>query len=123
MPDKGHGIAALADPTKALDVSDGSVINCIYIYSGTGDWFVATPVSGFTDILEDIMPVTLNPQYVVDNKKIPKAILLSIDEWEQIVKELEELEDIRAYDAAKAGPQDSLPFEQAISEILEKGKD
>ncbi|MDZ7832269.1 MAG: hypothetical protein U5L07_11000 [Desulfobacterales bacterium] len=63
------------------------------------------------------MTVILNPQYVVDNKKNPRGVLLSIEEWEQVVDELEELEDIRAYDAAKAGPQDSLPFEQAVREI------
>jgi len=69
------------------------------------------------------MTVILNPQYVVDNKKKPRGVLLSIEEWEQVVEELEELEDIRAYDAAKAGPQDSLPFEEAVREIREKEKD
>lgn len=68
------------------------------------------------------MPVALNPQYVVDNEKNTKAVLLSIEEWEQVIEELEELEDLRAYDAAKAGPQDSVPFEQAVSEIHQKGK-
>lgn len=81
------------------------------------------PPTGFTDILEDIMAVTLNPQYVVDNQKNPKGVLLSIEEWEQVVEELEELEDIRAYDAAKAACQDSIPFEQAVSEIPGKDKD
>lgn len=69
------------------------------------------------------MAVTLNPQYIVDNQKNPKGVLLSMEEWEQVVEELEELEDIRAYDAAKAGPQDSLTFEQAVSEIRGKEKD
>jgi PHD/YefM family antitoxin component YafN of YafNO toxin-antitoxin module len=68
------------------------------------------------------MAVMLNPQYVVDKEKKPKAVLLTISEWEQIVEDLEELDDIRAYDAAKAGPQDTILFEQAVREIEEESK-
>jgi hypothetical protein len=32
---------------------------------------------------------------------------------------LEELDDIRAYDQAKAGQQETIPFEQAVREIQE----
>ncbi len=42
------------------------------------------------------MSLTLNPQYVIDNKKKPKAVLLSIKEWKEVVDALEELDDIRA---------------------------
>jgi len=63
------------------------------------------------------MTITFNPHYVVDEKKKPKAVLLSIKEWEEIVNALEELDDIRAYDVAKAGDPESIPFEQAIREI------
>jgi PHD/YefM family antitoxin component YafN of YafNO toxin-antitoxin module len=65
--------------------------------------------------------VRLRPQYVVDRNKQPKAVLLSAREWERVLEELEELDDIRAYDEAKAGPQDAIPFEQAVRE-LEKGR-
>ncbi len=68
------------------------------------------------------MAVMLNPQYVVDKDQNPKAVLLTISEWEHIVEELEELDDIRAYDAAKAAPQDTIPFEQAVREIEEESK-
>ena len=37
----------------------------------------------------------------------------------RIVEELEELDDIRAYDEAKSGPQDAVPFERAVREIQE----
>jgi len=43
--------------------------------------------------------------------------MLPIAEWERILDELEELDDIRAYDAAKSGPQESVSFEQAVCEI------
>jgi PHD/YefM family antitoxin component YafN of YafNO toxin-antitoxin module len=61
--------------------------------------------------------LTLHPQYVTDNKEHHQAVLLPYSEWKQVVEELEELDDIRAYDAAKAGPQDSMPFDQALQEL------
>ena len=69
------------------------------------------------------MTIKLNPQYVVDKEQHTKAVLLSIEEWHQIIKELEELDEIRAYDAAKSGSNKSIPFEQAVREIQEKYKE
>ena len=64
--------------------------------------------------------VTVHPEYIVDEDKHTKAILLPIVEWEQIVNELEELDDIRAYDKAMASPEESVPFDQAVREIQEE---
>jgi hypothetical protein len=61
--------------------------------------------------------VTLHPEYVVDEKQHRKAVLLPVAEWVQIVAELDELDDIRAYDAAKERPGEKLQFEQAVREI------
>ncbi len=61
--------------------------------------------------------VTVHPEYVVDEQQNRKAVLLPAAEWEQIVSELEELDDIRAYDAAQQHVGDRLPFEQAVREI------
>ena len=66
--------------------------------------------------------IPLHPQYVVDEEQRPQAILLPVSEWEQIMEELDELDDIRAYDEAKAGPQEAVDFEQAVREI-EDGSD
>jgi len=60
---------------------------------------------------------TVHPQYVVDENQQRKAVLLPLETWEQILEELEELEDIRAVDRAKAGTQERIPFEQAVREI------
>ena len=46
-------------------------------------------------------------------------MLLPVAEWKQVVEELEELDDIRAYGEAKATPQESISFEQAMREIAE----
>ena len=63
------------------------------------------------------MGVILNPQYVVDNEHSTKAVILSIEEWNQVLEALEELEDIRAYDAAKAESQETVLFEEAVRQI------
>ncbi len=60
--------------------------------------------------------VTLHPEFVIA-KKQRKAVMLPISEWERILDDLEELDDIRAYDTATSGPQDAVPFEQAVCEI------
>ncbi len=61
----------------------------------------------------------LNPTYVVDAKQRRKSVLLSVAQWKRVVAELEELDDIRAYDAAKSAASESVPFEQAVCEIKE----
>ena len=63
--------------------------------------------------------VKVNPQYVVDDKQQRKAVLISLEDWKRILEDLEELDDIRAYDKAKTGPQDTVSFEQAVREIKE----
>ena len=63
--------------------------------------------------------VLVHPKYVVGKDKHPKAVLLPVSEWKQVVNELEELDDIRSYDKAKASLQDSIPFNQAVREIQE----
>ncbi len=63
----------------------------------------------------------IHPEYIVDGNQNKKAVILPISEWEQILDDVEELEDIRAYDAAKAETSESIPFDQAVDEIR-KGK-
>ena len=63
--------------------------------------------------------VTLHPEFVIDEKKNTKAVLLSFPEWEGVVAELAELDDIRAFDTAKSSAETSIPFDQAVREIRE----
>ena len=62
---------------------------------------------------------TVHALYVVDENQQRKAVLIPLAEWERSIDDLEELDDIRAYDKAKAGPQDTVPFEQAVREMEE----
>ena len=61
--------------------------------------------------------VRLHPEYVVDDQDKRKAVVLPVEEWEKVMDELEELEDIRLYDVAKREAGVAVPFEQAIKEI------
>ena len=55
--------------------------------------------------------------FVIDDKGHPIGVILDIAEYRKLMEEIEELESIRAYDAAKAAKDEAVPFEQAISEI------
>ena len=59
----------------------------------------------------------LKERYIVDNNGTRVAVILEIEDYHKLLEELEELESIRAYDAAKASGDKSLPFEKAVTEI------
>ncbi len=55
--------------------------------------------------------------FIVDDKGNRTAIILDMAEYEKLMEEIEELEAIRAYDAAIASGDEAIPFEQAVNEI------
>lgn len=61
--------------------------------------------------------VTLHEQFVVDKDGNQMAVLLEIQEYSKLLEALEELESIKAYDAAKSSGDEAIPFDQAIKEI------
>jgi hypothetical protein len=65
---------------------------------------------------EGDMP-TIKERYVVDKDGKRIGVILDWEDYRKLLEELEELESIRAYDAAKASGDEAIPFEQAISEI------
>ncbi|MBT8420501.1 MAG: hypothetical protein KJO08_06530 [Gammaproteobacteria bacterium] len=52
-----------------------------------------------------------HPAYVIDENHNKTSVLLSIGEWEEIVRAIEELADIRAYDDAKRLKEAGILFE------------
>jgi len=56
-------------------------------------------------------------RFIKDSKGRKVSVVLPIEDFRKIQKELEELESIRAYDAAKASGDVVIPFQQAVSEI------
>ncbi|HXS55619.1 MAG TPA: hypothetical protein VN726_05820 [Hanamia sp.] len=62
--------------------------------------------------------VPINPQIIKDEAGRSLGVFLTTTEFQQLLDELEELEDIKAYDEAKGRENDdSIPFRQAIDEI------
>lgn len=56
-------------------------------------------------------------RYLVDAEGNRVAVMLDLDTYRRLVEAEEELEDIRAYDAAKAVNDEAVPFDQALAEI------
>lgn len=61
--------------------------------------------------------MVMKTQYITDTTGKKVSVILPIKDYEKIMDELEELEDIKAYDRAKARKSEVVPFEQAIKEI------
>lgn len=66
---------------------------------------------------EAVSMITLHERFVVDKDGTHTAALLDIEEYHKLLEELEELESLRAYDAAKSSGDDAVSFEQSIEEI------
>jgi hypothetical protein len=59
----------------------------------------------------------MKTQYITDTKGKKTGVILSIRDYEKILEDLEELEDIKAYDRAKSRISEPIPFDQALKEI------
>ena len=61
-------------------------------------------------------------QFLTNEKGERIAVVIGIEEYEKLLEELEELEDIRAFDEAEASGETPIPFDQAIAEIKRSRK-
>ena len=59
----------------------------------------------------------MKTQFITDDTGKKLSVILPIKDYEKILDELEELEDIKAYDRAKARKSDPVPFERAVKEL------
>ena len=59
----------------------------------------------------------LQEQCLTDREGNRVKVVLDMDQFQQMLEELEELDDIRAYDAAKASGDEAIPLEQAMAEV------
>lgn len=53
--------------------------------------------------------IIVHEEYLVDEAGNRKAVVLPLTAWRKIKEELEELDDIRAYDEVKAQPSEPIP--------------
>jgi PHD/YefM family antitoxin component YafN of YafNO toxin-antitoxin module len=63
---------------------------------------------------------TIQPQFITDNKGKKISVILPLKDFNAIMQELEELEDIKAYDKAKKSKEDSVPIDLAFKMIESK---
>jgi len=64
------------------------------------------------------MKTSLKPKKYVTNRRGQKVgVVLDMNDYKKIVADIEELDSIRAYDAAKASGDDAIPFLKAMQEI------
>jgi len=61
-------------------------------------------------------------RFVTDQRGEKVAVLIDMKEYKRLMAELEELEDIRAFDAAKASGERLVPYEKVRSKILRRRK-
>jgi PHD/YefM family antitoxin component YafN of YafNO toxin-antitoxin module len=65
----------------------------------------------------------METQFLTDKKGKKTAVLISIKEYEKLMRDLEELEDIRLYDEAKKDDDGvRIPIEEAFKMIEDKRK-
>ncbi|MEN9304326.1 MAG: hypothetical protein RL264_2755 [Bacteroidota bacterium] len=64
----------------------------------------------------------LNPQFITDKTGKKISAVLPMKDFRAILKELEELEDIRLYDESKNDNEPSIPIEDAFKMIEAKRK-
>lgn len=64
----------------------------------------------------------LKENFVVDDRGEKVAVILSIKEYERMLSEIEEAEDIKAYRKVKAIKTGVIAFEKAVVEIEQKRK-
>lgn len=62
-------------------------------------------------------------QFIEDNQGKRIAVLMPIDQYNKMLEQLEDIDDIKAYDAAKAKDDEIISFDQAVNEIEAKRND
>jgi hypothetical protein len=56
------------------------------------------------------------PQFITDKKGKKLSVVISILEYQKMLEDLEELDDIRLYDAVKARKEKSIPFNRYLQQ-------
>jgi hypothetical protein len=55
-------------------------------------------------------------QFLTNEKGERIAVVISVEEYEELIEKLEDAEDIRAIEEAKASGETPIPLEQALAE-------
>ena len=66
--------------------------------------------------------LTVNPHFITDKKGKKISVVLPIKDFNALMEELEELEDIRLYDESVNSEEEPIPIEEAFKIIEENRK-
>ncbi|MBL0053949.1 MAG: hypothetical protein IPP29_21880 [Bacteroidetes bacterium] len=67
--------------------------------------------------------ITVHPQYIKDTNGKKSFVILPAKEFDSIMEELEDIEDIRLYDEAKKEDDgERIPMEEAFKCLKRKGR-
>ncbi|MBL0191757.1 MAG: hypothetical protein IPQ18_10550 [Saprospiraceae bacterium] len=66
--------------------------------------------------------VTVHPQFIKDANGEKSMVILPINEFDAIMEELEDMEDVRLYDEAQKCNEPSIPIDEAFKMIEAKRK-
>lgn len=68
--------------------------------------------------------LTIDPKFITDRAGKKISVVLPIKDFEAMMEQLDNLEDVRLYDEAKKHDEPSLPIDEAfeIIESIKKGK-
>ena len=61
--------------------------------------------------------IAIHPQYITDDKGTKLSVVLPIEEFNSLMEDLDELEDIRLYDEAKTDTEPTVPIDEAFKMI------
>jgi hypothetical protein len=61
--------------------------------------------------------ITVHPQYITDREGNKISVVLPIKEFELLLEELEDMEDVQLFDAAMAANEPSIPIDEAFKLI------
>lgn len=62
----------------------------------------------------------IQPQFITDKKGKILSVVISMAMYKKIMEDLEELDDIRQYDAVKARKEKSIPLSQYVQRRRKK---
>ena len=61
--------------------------------------------------------LTINPQFITDTKSVKLSVVLPIKDFEVIIDELAELDDIKLYVETVKCSEPSIPIDEALKMI------
>lgn len=66
--------------------------------------------------------ISVHPQYIKDANGKKSLVVLPTEEFDTLMEELEDMEDIKLYDEAMESKEPSLPIDEAFKQIEAKRK-